>query len=222
MSQDTALDTPHLKAPGPARPFLELVEPVIESLGYSLLRIRMTGDDGQAVLQIMAENDEAGLRIEQCEEISRALSDVMDVENPIAGAYALEVSSSSEEGRVGKEERCGRAQDDQEKKKELAPLIKSICKKHGIKATLGVHNYSELVLNIKSGSIDFGTDNINEYWYHEHFADNPKALAFLSEVIPAMNIGNFDKSDVQTDYFHVGWYMSVNLGKWDKPYILNN
>jgi ribosome maturation factor RimP len=93
MSQDTALDTPHLKAPGPARPFLELVEPVIESLGYALLRIRMTGDDGQAVLQIMAENDEAGLRIEQCEEISRALSDVMDVENPIAGAYALEVSS---------------------------------------------------------------------------------------------------------------------------------
>jgi len=37
-----------------------------------------------------------------------------------------------------------------------------------------------------------------------------------------MNIGNFDKSDAQTDYFHVGWYMSVNLGKWDKPYILNN
>jgi hypothetical protein len=110
----------------------------------------------------------------------------------------------------------------QEKKKELSPLIKSICKKHGIKATLGVHNYSELVLNIKSGSIDFGADRINEYWYKDHFADNPKALAFLSEVIPAMNIGNFDKSDVQTDYFHVGWYMSVNLGKWDKPYILNN
>ena len=36
----------------------------------------------------------------------------------------------------------------QEKKKELAPLIKSICKKHGIKATLGVRHYSELVLNI--------------------------------------------------------------------------
>ena len=108
----------------------------------------------------------------------------------------------------------------QEKKKELSPLIKSICKKHGIKATLGVRHYSELVLNIKSGSIDFGTDRINEYWYKDHFADNPKALAFLSEVIPAMNIGNFDKSDVQTDYFHVGWYMSVNLGKWDKPYEL--
>ena len=98
----------------------------------------------------------------------------------------------------------------QEMKKELAPAIKEICKKHGIKATLGVRDYSQLVLNIKSGSIDFDADRINEYWYHEHFADNAKALAFLSEVIPAMNIGNFDKSDVQTDYFHVGWYISVN------------
>ena len=109
----------------------------------------------------------------------------------------------------------------QEKKKALAPLIKSICKKHGIKATIGVKDYSTLNLNVKSGSIDFGTDSVNEYWYEEHFADNPEALAFLSEVIPAMNIGNFDKSDIQTDYFHVGWYINVNLGKYDTPYILN-
>ena len=117
----------------------------------------------------------------------------------------------------------------QEKKKELAPLIKSICKKHGIKATLGVHNYSELVLNIKSGSIDFnyiGQDgrtirNINEYWYQDHFKDNPEALAFLSEVIPAMNNGNHDNSDIMTDYFDVGWYVSVNLGRWDKPYVVS-
>ena len=52
----------------------------------------------------------------------------------------------------------------QEKKKELAPKIKEICKKHGIKATLSIDNYSTLNLNIKSGSIDFETDNINEYW----------------------------------------------------------
>ncbi len=89
MSQETA----HLRAPGPARPFLELVEPLVESLGYTLLRIRMTGDDTKMVLQVMAENSAASLQIEQCEEISRALSDVLDVENPIAGAYALEVSS---------------------------------------------------------------------------------------------------------------------------------
>ena len=83
----------HLIAPGPARPFLELVQPLVEGLGFRLLRIRMTGDEGKMVLQIMAENDDFGLTIEQCEAISHAVSDVLDVENPIAGAYALEVSS---------------------------------------------------------------------------------------------------------------------------------
>lgn len=88
-----AQECAHLLAPGPARPLLEVVGPVVESLGFQLLRIRMTGDDGQMILQVMAENESGGLTIEQCETISHALSDVMDVENPIAGAYALEVSS---------------------------------------------------------------------------------------------------------------------------------
>ena len=83
----------HLQAPGPARPLLGLIEPLVESLGFALLRIRMTGDDGKMVVQVMAENAEAGLKIEECEAISHALSDMLDVENPIAGAYALEVSS---------------------------------------------------------------------------------------------------------------------------------
>ena len=110
----------------------------------------------------------------------------------------------------------------QEKKKKLAPKIKEILKKYNMKGTLSVDNYSTLNLNLKSGSIDFGTDQINEYWYQDHFKDNPEALAFLSEVITAMNNGNFDHSEPMTDYFHVGWYSSVRLGKWDKPYILNN
>ena len=109
----------------------------------------------------------------------------------------------------------------QEKKKRLAPQIKEILKKHNMKGTLSVDNYSTLNLNLKSGSIDFGTDNINEYHYENHFAENPRALAFLSEVIPAMNNGNHDNSDMMTDYFDVGWYISVRLGKWDKPYVVN-
>ena len=109
----------------------------------------------------------------------------------------------------------------QERKTQLAPAIKAICKKHGIKATLSVNNHSSLVLTIKSGSIDFGRDNsqVNTYWYHDHYADRPAALAFLSEVIPAMNIGNHDRSDIQTDYFDVGWYVNVNIGRWNKPYV---
>ena len=109
----------------------------------------------------------------------------------------------------------------QEKKKKLAPKIKEILKKYNMKGTLSVDNYSTLNLNLKSGSIDFGTDRINEYLYKDHFKDNPEALAFLSEVIPAMNVGNHDNSDMMTDYFDVGWYIGVRLGKWDKTYILN-
>jgi len=107
----------------------------------------------------------------------------------------------------------------QEKKKRLAPEIKRILKEHNMKGTLSVDNYSSLRLTLQSGSIDFGTDSINEYWYQDHFKDNPEALAFLSEVIPAMNNGNHDNSDIMTDYFDVGWYISVNLGRYDKPYV---
>ena len=116
----------------------------------------------------------------------------------------------------------------QERKKKLAPAIKRICKKHGVKATLGVNNHSTLRLNVSEGPIDFTFTNsrgeevrnsVNEYWYQESYADNPKALAFLSEVIPAMNNGNHDNSDIMTDYFDVGWYISVNIGRWDKEYI---
>ena len=109
----------------------------------------------------------------------------------------------------------------QEKKKNLAPKIKEVLKKHNMKGTLSVDNYSSLRLTLQSGSIDFGTDSINEYWYKDHFADNPEALAFLSEVIPAMNNGNHDNSDIMTDYFDVGWYVYVNLGKYGKPYVYN-
>ena len=109
----------------------------------------------------------------------------------------------------------------QEKKKTLAPKIKEILKKYNMKGTLSVDNYSTLNLNLKSGSIDFVTDQINEYWYQDHFKDNPEALAFLSEVIPAMNVGNHDNSDIMTDYFDVGWYSRVRLGKYsDKPYTV--
>jgi hypothetical protein len=125
----------------------------------------------------------------------------------------------------------------QELKSKLAPKIKAICKKYKVKASLAVNNHSTLVLNVQSSPIDFITNynetvstrpeynrfspaeraiQVNPYWYQDHFSG--KAKAFLSEVLPAMNDGNFDKSDIQSDYFHVGWYVSVNIGKWNKPY----
>ncbi len=115
----------------------------------------------------------------------------------------------------------------QERKAQLAPKIKEICKKHGIKASLAVSNHMSLVLNIKSGKIDFISDfgdntaryiQVNPFHYSSQFA-GPSRL-FLEEVIPAMNNGNHDNSDIQTDYFDVGWYVDVNIGQWNKPYEL--
>ncbi|MGC6512172.1 MAG: ribosome maturation factor RimP [Parvibaculales bacterium] len=83
----------HLQAPGPARPFLEIVTPVVEDLGYDLLRIRMTGDNANTVLQVMAVGSDGTMTVDGCEKISRGLSAVLDVEDPIKAAYVLEVSS---------------------------------------------------------------------------------------------------------------------------------
>jgi hypothetical protein len=107
----------------------------------------------------------------------------------------------------------------QELKAKIAPQVKAILKKYKVKGSLAVRNHSTLVLNVKQSDIDFGGDRIqvNPYWYHEHFTG--RAKEFLSEVIPAMNAGNWDKSDIQSDYFNVGWYVDVNIGKWNKPYV---
>lgn len=118
----------------------------------------------------------------------------------------------------------------QDKKKSIVALAKPILKKYGIKATFAVDNHSTIVCNISKGGIDFignanemvGSDHykdnlqVNPYHYRKSFSGD--ALNFLSELIPVLNSGNWDKSDIQTDYFDVGWYVDVNIGKWNKPY----
>ena len=77
---------------GVARQVADLIEPAIEALGFRLVRVRLTGDAGQT-LQIMAERPDGTMDIEGCELISRTISPILDVDDPIAGKYALEVSS---------------------------------------------------------------------------------------------------------------------------------
>ena len=70
-----------------------LVAPSLDSMGYDLVRVRVTGS-GQPTLQIMAERkDRQDMTVEDCANISRNLSAVLDVEDPISESYALEVSS---------------------------------------------------------------------------------------------------------------------------------
>ena len=70
----------------------DIVQPVIEGLGYELVRIRLMGGRTRT-LQIMAERPEGGIEVDDCARISNAVSAVLDVEDPIDDTYTLEVSS---------------------------------------------------------------------------------------------------------------------------------
>ena len=70
-----------------------LVAPALDALGYDVVRVKPMSQSPRT-LQIMAErHDRAGMTVDQCSEISRVASALLDVEDPIGGAYSLEVSS---------------------------------------------------------------------------------------------------------------------------------
>jgi hypothetical protein len=125
----------------------------------------------------------------------------------------------------------------QEDKKEMAPAIKAVLKKYGMKGSIGVRHHSTLVVTVKSGKLDVignymkncrhaegrneAPENIdvNLFWLDDHYKG--EVLSFLKEMYSAMKGENyFDKSDMMTDYFHCSHYMSLNIGKWDKAYQL--
>lgn len=129
-----------------------------------------------------------------------------------------------------------------EMKAKQAPVLKALCKEYGIKATIAVRHHSTLVLNIQSGPIDFiGIGNriareaanrrghdyyadrdysqVNVYWVKDHY--DGIAREFLLKAIEALKGPDFfDHSDPQTDYFHRSHYYDINIGKYNKPYIL--
>ena len=130
----------------------------------------------------------------------------------------------------------------QEMKAKIAPTVKALLKKYGLKGSLSVNHHSTLVLTVRQGSIDFiaqanesnrqiaertGREaievkdhvSVNVYWYQEHYTG--KAKDFLKEATEALRGPDyFDHSDVQTDYFHCSHYIDINIGRWDKPYAL--
>jgi ribosome maturation factor RimP len=78
--------------PGVAARVSAIAGPVLQQMGYRLVRIRISGEAGCTV-QIMAERPDGSMQIEDCEAISRALSPVLDIADPIDRAYRLEISS---------------------------------------------------------------------------------------------------------------------------------
>ncbi len=74
------------------RRLAEIITPVIEDLGYELVRVRLMSGK-TATLQVMADRPGGGIEVDDCAEISNAISAILDVEDPITDAYTLEVSS---------------------------------------------------------------------------------------------------------------------------------
>lgn len=130
----------------------------------------------------------------------------------------------------------------QEKKARLAPQVKAVLKKYGVKGSLSIRNHMALVLTLRSGRIDFignsnrvcgssqyqvsqgfrvntsGYCDVNPYWFQEHY--DGQALECVRELMEALNDGNHDHSDIQSDYFNVGWYVDLKIGKWNQPYVV--
>ena len=85
----TETETRLARETGPAQRVAALVEPVLADMGFRLVRVKMSGP----TLQIMAERPDGTFTIDDCEAVSRAVSPMLDVEDPISSRYHLEVSS---------------------------------------------------------------------------------------------------------------------------------
>jgi ribosome maturation factor RimP len=82
----------YIKETGLEQRIAAIVEPVANDLGYALVRVKITPENG-TTLQIMAEDKDGRFAITDCERLSKDLSPVLDVEDPIEREYHLEVSS---------------------------------------------------------------------------------------------------------------------------------
>lgn len=93
QAADSSADTQRfLREVGVAAEVARIVEPVIEDLGFRLVRTSVIGGNDR-ILQIMAERPDGSITIDECEEISKAVSPVLDVADPLSGHYRLEISS---------------------------------------------------------------------------------------------------------------------------------
>tara|TARA_B110000858_G_scaffold118559_1_gene135243 strand:+ start:514 stop:951 length:438 start_codon:yes stop_codon:yes gene_type:complete len=136
----------------------------------------------------------------------------------------------------------------QEMKKELAPAIKSVLKKFGVKGTISINHNTSLNVNIKEGDIDFiGIYNAeaktqvergNISWYgrkitHGYYQENPyrvyepydRELTIVEKFINELQVAMrgtmyYNNNDIMTDYFDSAYFMGINIGKYNKPYKL--
>ena len=86
-------DEPAHTSEGRATDIERLIAPTVVDLGFEIVRVQLTGEGGRQTLQVMAERPDGSMTIDDCADLSASISAVLDVEDPISGAYSLEVSS---------------------------------------------------------------------------------------------------------------------------------
>lgn len=139
------------------RRMAEIITPVIEDLGYELVRVRLMSGKS-TTLQIMADKPGGGIEVDDCAEISNAVSAVLDVEDPILDAYTLEVSSP------GIDRPLTRLKDFEtyegyEAKLETAELIDG---RRRFKGVLAGVDGDEVLVNIDEGTIGLKFDWLSD------------------------------------------------------------
>lgn len=86
-------EEPARTSEGKAAEVERVIAPTVADLGFEIVRVQLTGEGGRQTLQVMAERPDGSMTIDDCADLSSSISAVLDVEDPIAGAYSLEVSS---------------------------------------------------------------------------------------------------------------------------------
>jgi hypothetical protein len=113
----------------------------------------------------------------------------------------------------------------QEQKAKIAAILKPIIPK-GWKYSLSVHHHSKLTLTIASAPVDlpkvlYGQSanqiSVNQYHFERQFKDSTYVDLF-KKIVAALNTDNYDNSDITTDYFDVGHYVGIEIGRWNKPF----
>lgn len=135
------------------RRMAEIITPVIEDLGYELVRVRLMGGKTHT-LQIMAERPEGGIEVDDCAQISTAVSAALDVEDPITDAYTLEVSSPGIDRPLTRLKDF-EAFEGYEAKIETAELIDGRKRFKGVLA--GIEG-TEVLINVEEGTIGLEFD----------------------------------------------------------------
>lgn len=109
-----------------------------------------------------------------------------------------------------------------EKKAKIVAAAKEILPKDW-KVTFRINHHSEIIATVRKCPASVRDDylgeegriNVNEFYPEKSFEG--KTLETVVGLIAALNTDNFNKSDIQSDYFHVGHYISLSFGDWDKP-----